>query len=170
LRSNEKTVEWVISNSYSKYCLNGDHWEGLRKTPLHRLGFERLSNESFVYRSAVLAVLGLKVCPLVYCDISREEERVGIVIKRVSASELSSLESWFRLGGWIEIKPTDQGLKCEQCLRIALAPLGLLRRVPRNGIHQILQRVVTILEARIKRAVQRRLAMVTTGEACAKMT
>lgn len=167
---NKKTVEWAISSSYSTYYLNGDHWEGLRIAPLHSLGFERLSDEYFVYRSAILGILGLRVCPLVYCNISREEERVRILIKRVRASELSSLESWFRLGGWIEIKPTDQGLRCEQCLRIELAPLGLLRRVPRNGIHQILQRVVTILEARIKRAVQRRLAVVTNGEAWAKLT
>jgi len=151
---------WISARAEQAFELDGVDWRDLQGIRLEAFGLRPSpcgNRDIWVYQSRPYRLLGYELQPELRCNVQRSYQSLDLRINDVVLNGQSGMAGWFRVNSTIRLTPAPMGTLSQQWLELSFSRRGPLALLPRAGVGLLLERAVAESNARIGRALKRRL-------------
>lgn len=151
---------WISARAEQAFELDGVDWRDLQGIGLEAFGLRPSpcgNRDIWVYQSRPYRLLGYELQPQLRFNVQRSAQCLEFTIAEVLLRPSSRKEDWYKVRGRISLTPALMGTHSQQWFELSVARRGPLALLPSVGIGLLLERAVAESNARIGRALKRRL-------------
>ena len=151
---------WISARAEQAFELDGVDWSDLQSVALDAFGLRPSpcgNRDMWLYQSRPYRLLGYELQPYLRFQVQRSAECLEFIIVEVLLNPSSREEDWHKVRGRISLTPALMGTHSQQSLELSFSRRGPLALLPRSGVGLLLARAVEESNARIGRALKRRL-------------